>query len=203
MTEALAATIRSRLGAGPSRRFVALAGPPGSGKSTLAEGLARALGPAAAVLPMDGYHLDNAVLEARGERSRKGAPWTFDGDGLARDLARLRADDRPVLVPVFDRALDLSRGFAREIGPSVRIVLVEGNYLLLRAPPWSDLARFWDLTIRLSVPEPVLESRLLARWRDLGWSDERARDWVRSNDLPNIRAVEEGSAQADLLVPTG
>ncbi|WP_334192492.1 nucleoside/nucleotide kinase family protein [Pararhodobacter sp.] len=203
MTGDLAAAIRSRLGSGPARRFVALAGPPGSGKSTLAEGLAKALGPGAAVLPMDGYHLDNAVLEARGQRSRKGAPWTFDTDGLTRDLARLRADDRAVLVPVFDRALDLARAAAREIGPPVRIVLVEGNYLLLDGPPWADLAPFWDLTIRLAVPEPVLEARLMARWLALGWSRDRARDWIRGNDLPNIRAVVAGSLQADFTVATG
>lgn len=199
--EALAREIRQRLGSGAARRFVALAGPPAAGKSTLVEGLASALGPEAAVLPMDGYHLDNAVLDVRGQRARKGAPWTFDVGGLARDLDRLRADDGPVLVPVFDRALDLSRGAAREIGPEARIVLVEGNYLLLDEAPWSGLR--WDLTVALAVPKAVLEARLVQRWLDHGHSLDAARARAQDNDLPNARAVLEGSRPADLVVRTG
>ncbi|MCB1390727.1 MAG: nucleoside/nucleotide kinase family protein [Rhodobacteraceae bacterium] len=201
--EAVALAVRARLPAGAARHFVALAGPPGAGKSTLAERLTAAFGPEAALLPMDGYHLDNAVLDARGTRSRKGAPWTFDTGGLARDLARLRADDGPVLVPVFDRALDLSRGAAREIGPAVRIVVAEGNYLLLDRAPWSELAGFWDVTVALEVPEPVLEARLVARWLGHGHSPDEARARALGNDLPNARMVREESRPADLVVRTG
>ena len=194
--DTLAARIGARQAELGGRLIVALAGAPASGKSTLVEDLAQALGPKAAVLPMDGYHLDNAVLDARGHRDRKGAPWTFDVAGLARDLARVRADDAPVLVPVFDRALDLSRGSAREIGPQVRIVLVEGNYLLLNDPPWTGLAAFWDMSVMLDVPLAVLEARLTQRW------DGRAgaADWIRQNDLPNARIVVERSRRADILI---
>ena len=45
---------------------VAIAGPPGSGKSTLAADLARRIGPSCCLVPMDGFHLDNATLSARG-----------------------------------------------------------------------------------------------------------------------------------------
>ncbi|WP_127104258.1 nucleoside/nucleotide kinase family protein [Pararhodobacter zhoushanensis] len=194
--DALAALIDARQAASGGRLIVALAGAPASGKSTLVDDLAQELGTRAAVLPMDGYHLDNAVLEARGHRDRKGAPWTFDVGGLARDLARVRADDAPVLVPVFDRALDLSRGSAREITPDVRIVLVEGNYLLLNDPPWAALAGFWDLTVMLDVPLSVLEARLIQRWEGRA----AAADWIRLNDLPNARIVIERSRPADVVI---
>lgn len=196
----IAGLIRARC-TGPGRALVALAGAPGSGKSTLAEALLAALGAGAAVVPMDGYHLDNAVLDQRGDRPRKGAPWTFDVAGLARDLARLRADDGSVLVPVFDRDLDLSRSAARDIGPEVRIVLVEGNYLLLDHPPWEALATLWDMTLFLEVPEAVLRHRLVARWLHHGHDPAAAEARALANDLPNARIVRTLSRPADVVIP--
>lgn len=198
----LAARLQARCDTG-SRCLVALAGPPGAGKSMLAAELAAALGAEAAVMPMDGYHLDNALLQARGHLARKGAPWTFDTGGLARDLQRLRADDGPVLVPVFDRDLDLARAAAREILPSARIVLVEGNYLLLDDPPWSALAGFWDVGVRIEVPEPVLRARLVARWLHHGLDAASAEARAESNDLPNARIVQARSRPADWVVAGG
>ena len=198
---ALEAALRARLPRSGARRFVALAGPPGAGKSTLVDGLAPRLG--AAVLPMDGYHLDNALLGARGDLARKGAPWTFDVGGLMRDLQRLAADDGPVLVPVFDRALDLSRAAARVIGAEARLVLVEGNYLLLDQPPWTALAPFWDVTVLIDAPRAVLEARLCQRWRDHGHDPAQALARARVNDLPNADTVLDHSRPADLVWRTG
>lgn len=186
------------------RRIVALAGAPGSGKSTLAEAVVSALNASApgsaALVPMDGYHLDNALLDARGLRAVKGAPQTFDVDGLGRDLAAIRAGGRDVLVPVFDRAMDLARAAAREVPADAGLVLVEGNWLLLDAPPWSALAPLFDLTAMLLVPEPVLEARLVARWLAHGHDPAAARVRALANDLPNARLVAAGSRPADLLL---
>lgn len=199
MLDDLATLIRDRALDQP-RLIVAIAGAPGAGKSTLAGDLAARLGALAVVMPMDGYHLDNAVLEARGLRARKGAPETFDVAGMVRDLERLRADEPEVLVPVFDRGLDLSRAAARVIGPQARIVLVEGNYLLLDRAPWEGLASFWDLTVMVSTPEPVLRARLVQRWlvqdHDLGAAEARA----EGNDLRNARIVAAESRTADVAM---
>ena len=115
----------------PGRQVLAIAGAPGSGKSTLVESLAQALaGQPVAILPMDGFHYDDAVLHAMGRRPWKGAPDTFDVGGLRSALARLRDPaEGAVAVPVFDRDLEISRGSARIIGPEVRLILAEGNYL--------------------------------------------------------------------------
>lgn len=184
---------------GLNRVVVALAGPPGAGKSTLSGRLLAAL-PAgeAALVPMDGFHFDNAVLGAMGLRDRKGAPETFDCAGLAATLRRIRSGERDVAVPIFDREGDLARAGAAIIPADARFVLVEGNYLLLDRAPWSELAPLFDLTIVLDVPMAELERRLLARWADLGRSEEAARAWVEGNDLPNARLVLAGSRQADI-----
>lgn len=204
---ALAAEVASRAEARDARLILALAGPPGAGKSTIVEPLRdslRARGLATEILPMDGFHYDNAVLEARGLRPRKGAPETFDTDGFARTLAALAAPGAgDVTVPVFDRALDLSRGSARIIAAQTRVLLVEGNYLLLNRAPWDALRPVFDLTVALSCPLPVLEARLMRRWLDLGLPEAEARAKVAGNDLPNARVVIEKSAPAEFRVVTG
>jgi pantothenate kinase len=195
--EALAAEIRRRAGEG--RFITALAGPPGAGKSTLAEAVAAALGPEARVVPMDGFHYDDAVLEARGQRSRKGAPETFDVQGFLTLMRRLRAGGE-VAIPVFDRALELARAAADIVTDDHRFLVVEGNYLLLDELPWTDLAPYFDLTGYIDVPEAELDRRLLDRWAHFGKTPEAARAWIDGNDLPNIRRVTRGSRTADIVI---
>lgn len=187
------------------RALVAVAGAPGSGKSTLAEALVARLNGAtpgrAAVLAMDGFHYDDAVLEARGWRARKGAPHTFDVGGLTQMLARLRAaDEAEVAVPVFDRALEIARAGAAVIPQSVEVVVVEGNYLLLRDPPWGRLAGAFDIRVMLAVAEPVLAERLRARWAGYGLDPAAIAAKLEENDLPNGRTVRARSAEPDVEV---
>lgn len=185
---------------GTSRLLVAIAGAPGSGKSTVAEGLVAALNEmergAAALVAMDGYHYDNSVLVARGMFSRKGAPETFNAEGLAADLGRIRTRAE-VAIPEFDRGADLARANAIIVSPDVRLVIVEGNYLLVDRPPWQALAGCFDLTVMIETARDELEHRLIRRWLDHGMDEAAAVARVRENDLVNAAFVARHSCAAN------
>lgn len=207
MSEAIEFGALVELGRGllgrPGRQVMAIVGAPGAGKSTLVDRLAESLGAAVAVLPMDGFHFDDAVLHQMGRRPWKGAPDTFDVGGLRSTLARLRDPaEGAVAVPVFDRDLEISRGSARLIDPAARLILVEGNYLLLNADPWPSLRPLFDLTIRIEVPEAELRRRLTRRWEGYGLTEEQIAFKLDENDLPNGRVVmQQGAAPDFLLLP--
>lgn len=189
------------------RILVALAGPPGVGKSTTAEALLTRVEAAApglaGLLPMDGYHFDDRVLEARGHRPRKGAPHTFDLAGLRAMILRLKADDgADIAVPVFDRTIEIARAGAAIIPGAARVVIVEGNYLLLDAPGWRDLKALFDVTVRLEASEAVLEQRLLERWRGFALAGEALVAKMEGNDLPNMRLVLRESLAPDIILRT-
>lgn len=201
--EGLAAAVARGTGAG--RCAVAVVGAPGSGKSTLAERLASRINKAspgsAAVLPMDGYHFDDRILVARGLKARKGAPETFDVGGLLHMLRRLkRNEEDEIAVPVFDRALEISRAGALLIPRTVSRVIVEGNYLLLDRPPWRGLHALFDITAAIAVPEDVLRQRLTGRWQGYGVPPEEIEAKVELNDLPNGRFVASNSVAADFVL---
>lgn len=186
-------------GAAADRFIVAVAGPPGAGKSTIAGSIAKAIGVGARVVPMDGFHLDNAVLDRLGLRARKGAPETFDATGFLHLMQRLRAGG-DAAIPVFDRHADLARAGADLVTVADKYLIVEGNYLLLNDMPWTDLAPLFDLTIYIDVAEAELDRRLVDRWHHHGKTAVEARHWIDSNDMPNIRRVTQGSRQADIVI---
>lgn len=186
------------------RRLVALCGAPASGKSTLSTNLAAALtasGTEAAVLPMDGFHLDNRLLDPRGLRPRKGAPETFDVAGFAALLARV-AEPGEVVHPVFDRSTDSAIAGAGLITQTCDTVVVEGNYLMLRAPGWDRLADLWDVSIALAPALEVLRERLIRRWLELGLSVQDAKQRTDENDMRNAALIATQSAPADYLFPS-
>jgi pantothenate kinase len=196
----VAAAIFKRASKG-ERCIVAIAGAPGAGKSTISAALVDLFPEGSAiVVPMDGFHFDDAILEERGLRARKGAPETFDFAGFAHLLKRIRSGEADVAIPIFDRNMELSRAAAAIVCADKRFVLVEGNYLLLDEKPWSELADLFDLTIFLDVPRDELERRLIQRWRDHGRSETEGRAWVNSNDLPNIDRVLLHRRAADLTI---
>lgn len=200
----LAAAVMRAAGTAEDTRFVtAVIGAPGAGKSTLATSLIEAIetltGERPAYLPMDGFHLDNAVLEQRGLLARKGAPNTFDAAGYRTALERVRARREDVMLPAFDRELDLARAGAIVVGTAQRLVVTEGNYLLVDAPPWDRISELIDLSIMLEVDRAELERRLIARWLGYGLSPDAAEARARGNDLANADYVIAHSRPADIV----
>ena len=180
------------------RRIVAIAGPPASGKSTFAGQLQDRI-PGACVLPMDGFHRDNADLAAQGLLARKGAPQTFDVAGLESLVLMLRVQQK-ISFPTFDRARDCVVLGGGEIRPSDHTILVEGNYLLLNHAPWDRLRLHWDMSITLDVPIATLRERLVKRWLKHGQDPKSALKRAESNDLPNARFIRAHEGPADLVV---
>jgi pantothenate kinase len=195
------------------RVLVGLAGPPGAGKSTLAEALAARFntelepryGPGSAVtVPMDGFHLSNVELQRLGLSDRKGAPETFDAAGFVHLLRRLRTDtDETVYAPAYSRVLHESIGGVIPVGPRVRLVVTEGNYLLVPEQPWARVRPLLDLTLYLDVPDSSRIPGLLRRQRARGLDDGAARDWVERSDEANSRLVATTRQYADAVLTRG
>lgn len=190
-----------------ARTIIGIAGPPASGKSTLAESVVHALNlekktpiPRAALLPMDGYHLDNRILESRGLLARKGAPQTFDAVGFCEAVKALSDMEREAFHPRFDRQLDLAVANAIAILPHTPIVVVEGNYLLLKFEPWSSLEDVFAATVFVAPTMEELRDRLRDRWIKHGLTHASAMQRTATNDMPNAELVLGQSRKADLVL---
>ena len=148
------------------RYFLALSGPPASGKSTISEKLTNDLnkkGYKTSILQMDGFHYDDQILKEKKLLLKKGAPETFDVMGLINFLYRLYKEEE-VAIPIFDRSLELSRSSAAIISKNTKVIILEGNYILLNNYPWKELHKFFNSTVIINCEEKVLEKRLIERW---------------------------------------
>ncbi|WP_200809093.1 nucleoside/nucleotide kinase family protein [Demequina sp. NBRC 110051] len=185
-------------------RVIGLAGPPGAGKSTLAARMADAVAGSAVVLPMDGFHFRNAELERRGLAVRKGAPDTFDVDGLVALLARVREPGRRALTaPAYSREAHEPVADAIVIPASATVVIVEGNYLGLSGGGWERVRPLLDELWFLDVPWEVTRERLIARRVDTGRSAPEAVSWVDTVDKANDRAIRATASAADRVLTDG
>ncbi len=182
-----------------NRYFIALSGPPASGKSTISEKIADDLsskGYQSNILQMDGFHYDDKILKEKNLILKKGAPETFDVMGLANFLSRLK-NEPEVTIPIFDRSLELSRSSAVIIPKETKVIVTEGNYLLLNSKPWNILQKFFDSSIMIYCEEKILEKRLLDRWKNFNLSESEIYQKVYENDLPNGVNVIKNSLIAD------
>ena len=188
---------------GRNRYIVAIAGPPGAGKSTIAQTLLLLLTEKfiqAKIIPMDGFHLDNSILAERNLLDRKGAPATFDTAGFIHLMNRLTNFENEVVIPEFDRNKDLSIAGSSIISTKDKVLIVEGNYLLIEEEPWAKLKKTWDQTIFINPGIDTLEQRLLNRWLRHGLDTQDAKKRTLSNDLPNARYVIEKSSDSDIQI---
>jgi pantothenate kinase len=182
------------------RALLGVVGAPGSGKSTLAAALADALGDRAVVVGMDGFHLPNVALRQLGRMDRKGAPDTFDALGYVDLVRRLRADGETVYAPGFSRDLDEPVPDAVVVPQHVRMVITEGNYLLLDGDPWCRIRQFLDDAWFLAPDDADRVRRLIARHRMFGETEEQAHRHACGSDQRNAELIAPTASRADLVV---
>jgi pantothenate kinase len=196
---------------GGGRAVLGITGAPGAGKTTLVAALLAALAdhPPAGVsggewvahVPMDGYHLSDAQLDRLGLRDRKGAPETFDAAGYAALLERVRTETaQTVYAPGFERTLEQPIAAALAVPPSARLVVTEGNYLLLDEPAWHRVREAMDEVWYCELDEATRLQRLVARHVEFGKEPDAAALWVDRVDQANAALVAATRARADLVV---
>ncbi|MBO9038419.1 nucleoside/nucleotide kinase family protein [Curtobacterium flaccumfaciens] len=190
------------------RTVLGIAGAPGAGKSTLARRIVTEvdgrLGAGTAVqVPMDGFHLSNAALDALGRHDRKGAADTFDADGYVALVRRLVAADEDVVwAPDFDRRVDEPVAGSIAVPRAARLVVSEGNYLLDDAAPWSALPELFTETWFCAVPDDVRLDRLVGRHMRHGRDHDAARAWAVEVDGVNAARVAPTVIRASRTVWT-
>lgn len=190
------------------RTVLGIAGAPGAGKSTLARRIVTAvderLGAGTAVqVPMDGFHLSNAALDALGRHDRKGAADTFDADGYVALVRRLVAADEDVVwAPDFDRRVDEPVAGSIAVPRAARLVVSEGNYLLDDTAPWSALPALFTETWFCAVADDVRLDRLVGRHMRHGRDHDAARAWAVEVDGVNAARVAPTVIRASRTVWT-
>lgn len=186
------------------RRVLGIAGAPASGKSTLAAELVATLGRdhpgAVAAVGMDAYHLSQLVLQRHGLADIKGAPQTFDGLGYLRLLERIRQTTETVYAPEFDRSIEDSIAHRVEIGPDVRLVITEGNYLCLDADPWRAVHAALDETWFVDLDEAVRRDRLIQRHMHYGRTRRQAEERADGSDQRNADLIASALIKPDIWI---
>ena len=202
-SESVARQIVDRIAAHPHLRLLGITGPPGAGKSTVCGLVARGLDErgieVAGIVPMDGFHLSNAVLHALGRADRKGAPDTFDVDGYCEILRRVRRAEGTVFAPEYRRDMHEPIAASAAIAPR-GIVLTEGNYLGVDLPRWRDVRGLLDQLVFIDTDRTELVRRLVARHKQHGRRSDEAAHWVRTVDSDNIDLVCATRSRADFTV---
>ena len=203
---ALAARARALVPAG-GRAILGIAGAPAAGKTTLAEELVAALardGPPGWVahVPMDGFHLADVELERLGSRDRKGAPDTFDVLGYAALLRRLREDtDDMIYAPGFERVIEQPIAGAIGVPRAARLIVSEGNYLLLDSGGWERIRPLVDEVWYADLDQGSRLRRLVDRHVRFGKPEDAAVAWATGTDERNAALIAATRERADLLVP--
>jgi pantothenate kinase len=193
-----------RLLSRPGRSVLGIAGAPASGKSTLAQALLVELShrhpDEVQLVGMDAFHLGHQVLVRHALVEVKGAPHTFDPHGFAALLQRIRAADVTVYAPEFHREIEDSLAQAVEVRPEVRLVITEGNYLLLPRPPWDRVRAALDEAWFVHLDDEVRRRRMARRHQSYGRTPEQA--WARTlgSDEDNARLVNSAPAGVDLWI---
>lgn len=194
--------VKELLNSSGNRILIGIVGKPGAGKSTLSAYLLKELqSPEITVVPMDGYHFSNAVLQKLGRAKRKGAPDTFDAAGFAALLKRIRYENSAdIYYPIFDRAIEESIAAQGVVTTETKVVIVEGNYLLHDIGDWKEVAGLLDEIWFVDVDDEIRLQRLIARHIAYGKTPVQAEAWSRGSDEVNAKIIEQTRSRADAVI---
>lgn len=185
----------------PGRQVLGIAGGPGVGKSTLATRLAEMIGPDAAYVPMDGFHMKHAKLEGLGTAADKGMPHTFEGAAFAAFLNALKAATAPMAGPGYSRKIEDVVEDAFTVPAAARLLVVEGNYLLLGTAPWWRVRPLLDRAVFIELDRELVRARLMKRHAEEGlFTEERNRAHIARVDLANYDLVMRSAPRADVVI---
>ena len=103
-------------------------------------------------------------------------------------------------APAFDRDLEQPVAGSIAVSPECRLVLTEGNYLLLDDDAWRPVRAQLDEIWFLDADDEVRRARLVARHILFGKTPSQAGAWVSEVDEPNARLIAPTREDADLIV---
>lgn len=194
--------VKELLNSSGNRILIGIVGKPGAGKSTLSTYLVNELqSNEITVVPMDGYHLSNAVLQQLGRAERKGAPDTFDAAGFAALLKRIRSQiSADIYYPIFDRSIEESIAAQGVVTSGSKVVIVEGNYLLHDHGAWQEVAELLDETWFIDIDDEIRLQRLIARHIEYGKTSAEAEAWSRGSDEVNAQIIAKSKARAHAVI---
>ena len=190
------------------RKVIAyLVAPPATGKSTIVQFLEKLSRESAELTPicalgMDGFHYPSSYMDAHFAvvdgstipmKSIKGAPETFDVDHLQEKIREVKLEETD--WPIYDR--NLHDVVEDAISVDAEIILIEGNYLLLQNPRWTNIRALADYTAFIKADSEMLKDRLINRKVRGGKTQEEAEHFYKVSDGKNVELVLNNSAEAD------
>ena len=102
-----------------------------------------------------------------------------------------------VYAPAFDRNVDEPVAGSIAISPGTRLIVAEGNYLLIDQEPWSRIPDLLAESWFVATPEDERMRRLVDRHTRHGRTVEAATAWARDVDGANAVLIEASQDARD------